>query len=433
MIAGKKISLITLGCPKNEADSDVLAGLLKQGNPTFVSDPEQADIILINTCGFIEDAKQESINTILEVGEVKKHNPNARLYVWGCLSQRYKEEIKQEFPEVDGFFGVEPFEEMGRHFLGNFHWQESCYQNRILSTPSHTAYLKIADGCNHQCTFCAIPTFKGSNHSRSMQSVVDEARMLADQGARELHLVAQDTTAYGLDLGPDVRLPALLESLCRIDGIDWIRILYAHPLHVNTALMDVMASEEKICSYLDMPLQHASDAMLKAMGRGHGRKDVLRLIDTLRSRIPRLVLRTAFILGFPGETDDDYQSLLDLVQTVRFERLGAFLYSAEEGTPAFALKHTVKRDVAIERYNLLMDMQQTISEEKNAQYENQIVQVLVDGFDEDQDCYFGRTSGDALDVDQTVWIQGDAHIGQIEKVKIEFSSAYDLEGRVYQP
>ena len=432
MTEKKKISLITLGCPKNEVDTDVLSGVLKE-QYAIIDDAEQADIIFINTCGFIEDAKQESIDTILQAGELKKGNPNLQIYVWGCLSERYKDEIKQEFPEVDGFFGVEPFTEMGQTFLGKqFEWQTHYFNQRGLSTPSHTAYLKVSDGCQHQCTFCAIPLFKGKTRSRTIQSLTDEAKALADQGVRELHLVAQDTTSYGLDLG-QIGLSDLLESLTQIHGIDWIRILYAHPLHVDERLIQTMAGDPKICHYLDMPLQHASDAMLKAMGRGHNRDMMVELIAMMRQYMPDIVLRTAFILGFPGETADDFDILMDFIQDIRFDRMGAFVYSAEEGTAAFNMGPEVKRKVAEERYNILMAEQQVISEGKNAALEDNVMDVLVDGFDKEQNCYYGRTYGDALDVDQLVWIQGKAHVGKIEKVRINTSSAYDLEGYLDKP
>ena len=429
----EKVALVTLGCPKNEVDSGVLAGELVRGGMRLVEDVEEADIILVNTCGFIEEAKRESIEAILRAVELKKNGRDRKVYVWGCLSERYRGEIEKEIPEVDGYFGVEPYREMGRFFFGpSYRWSEEALNRRVLSTPSHTAYLKIGDGCDHECTFCAIPLIKGKYRSRSVESIVDEAAVLAGRGVKELILIAQDTTAYGSDLGEGTHLVGLLKRLVSVEGIRWIRIMYGHPAHVTDELMELISGEKKICRYLDLPLQHVSDEILKAMGRSPSKKRIQRLINTLRNRIPGLTLRTTFVVGFPGETDRMFQELLDFVQETRFERLGAFVFSPEEGTNAFEFKPRIPQRIAEERYRVLMEVQQEISRERNRSLESKILPILVDGYDSDQGLFFGRGEGDGIDVDQRVWIRGKVPVGEIVPVRIEGSSAYDLMGKVAQ-
>jgi ribosomal protein S12 methylthiotransferase len=443
----QKIALITLGCPKNQVDSEVLAGELRRGGAEFVGDPRNADTILINTCGFVADAKSESIEAILDAVRLRKNgrrsrsgsrprgemNPgNARgprVVVWGCLSERYKDEIRRELPEVDAFFGIEPFKDIGRYILGDgYRWSQKAFCGREPSTLPHTAYLKIADGCDHRCTFCAIPSFKGKYRSRSIPGLVREAEALAGRGVKELILIAQDTTAYGRDLEDGSDLVRLLKKLVRIGGIEWIRILYGHPAHLNDALIDTVAGEPRICKTLDLPLQHISDPMLKAMGRGMSGASTERLITRLRNRIPGLVLRTAFIVGFPGETEAMFGELLDFIRRTRFERLGAFEYSPEEGTRAFGLKGAVRKPTAHRRYRMLMEAQQEIAEGINRTLVSKIVPVIVDGLDPSRRLAFGRTQGDSPDIDQAVWIQGRVRPGDIVPVRIEGYSAYDLAG-----
>ena len=427
---GRRVAMVTLGCPKNQVDSEVLAGQLMKGGMTLVGDMEEADMILINTCGFIEKAKKESISSILEAVSLKENGRDKKVYVWGCLSERYPDQIRKEIPEADGYFGVEPYEDIGRMLLGRtYQWYTEAYGHRILSTPSHTAYLKIADGCDHRCTFCAIPGFKGKYRSREVKSLVAEARVLAEKGIKELTLVAQDTTAYGSDFTDGTTLVTLLSELVSVKGIEWIRIMYAHPSHLMENIIEFMAEEEKICRYLDVPLQHISDSVLKAMGRGMNSVSIRTLVDTLRERIPGLVLRTTFIVGFPGETDEDFDELLDFVRTVRFERLGVFVFSPEEGTEAFQMHSTIPLPVAEERYRILMETQQGVSRKINRSLESKTLYVIVDGYDENQNLHYGRSEGDALDVDQTVWIRGVVRVGDIVPVQIEASSAYDLMGQ----
>lgn len=426
IFSSKNVILITLGCPKNQADSDVLAGNLESAGIRLVDDAVDADTIVINTCGFIEDAKAESIETILEATRFKKSDPAKKVFVWGCLSARYEAQIKQEIPEVDGYFGVESFPEIIQTLTGSTQPIDS--RKRSESELKHSAYLKIADGCDHSCTFCAIPLFKGKYRSRPVDELVEEAKALSDRGVRELILVAQDSTAYGRDRMGGADLTKLLRKLTPIPGIDWIRLMYAHPLHVTDELIRVMAQEDKICKYLDLPLQHIVDPLLKAMKRGIDRAKTESLIHRLREGITGLTLRTAFILGFPGETEPHFEQLLSFVRETEFERLGAFIYSSEEGTAAFSLSGVPDRSVAEQRYNELMDIQQDISEAKNADLLDKKIAVLVDGYDSDQSLYYGRTEGDAPDVDQTVWIEGHADVGHIQKIKIVTTSAYDLVG-----
>ncbi|HDQ44717.1 MAG TPA: 30S ribosomal protein S12 methylthiotransferase RimO [bacterium] len=421
----KKVTLITLGCPKNQADSEVLAGQLRDDGFILVSDAGDADVILINTCGFIEDAKAESIETILQAVRYKENDPSREVYVWGCLSERYRGEIEKEIPEADGYFGVEPFLEIRKRLTGR---ERPCDPaRRIPPDPTHTAYLKISDGCDHRCTFCAIPLFKGAYKSRPLPGLLEEARALAAQGVKELVLVAQDTTAYGRDLGDGTDLVRLIRGLVPIAGIAWIRILYAHPAHVTDELIRVMAEEEKVCKYLDLPLQHISDLLLGRMGRGMTRAATEALIRKLRDGIPDLTLRTAFIVGFPGETDRHFEELLHFTETARFERLGAFVYSPEEGTQAFGYPAPSRED-AEARYNALMEIQQSVSEEINEGCVGRILSVLIDGKENDT-LFYGRTQGDAPEIDQTVWIENESRPGDIVSVRIHTASAYDLEGR----
>jgi len=427
----KKAALVTLGCPKNQVDSEVLAGELVKGGLTLVGRVEDADLIFINTCAFIDEAKQESVDAILQAVEFKKKGKGTKVYAWGCLPQRYREDLKLEIPELDGLFGVEPYEEIGRFLSnGSYRWSSEAFKRRILSTPPHMAYLKIADGCDHRCTFCAIPGIKGRYRSRTVNSLVEEAAALADKGVKELILIAQDTTAYGLDLEDGSRLIPLLEKLVSVEGIRWIRLLYSHPAHLTEEIIEFMANEEKICRYIDLPLQHISDEMLRRMGRGMGSSAIMKLIHRLRTKIPGLVLRTAFIVGFPGETDAMFEELLDFVRETRFQRMGAFIFSSQEGTEAHSLRQCIPKRVVEERYRRLMEVQQDIASQLNRRLESAEIPVIVDGYDADQDLSFGRSEGDAPDIDQTVWIKGNVRVGDIVRVRVEASSAYDLVGRV---
>jgi len=425
----KRVLLVTLGCPKNEVDTDVLGGILKTNGLHLVNNSDEADIILINTCGFIESAKQESIDTILEAVELKKEKKDLKVYVWGCLTERYKHEIRNQIPEVDGFWGVEPFREISKFFLGSqFIYNPHNWQTRMISNYRHTAYIKIADGCNHNCSFCIIPAIKGDFKSRDLTDIIAEAHMLSEKGVKELHLVAQDTTAYGVDLLYEADLSRLLKELKNIEGLEWIRILYAYPDSVTDKLIQIIADEPKVCSYLDIPLQHISNRILKSMGRNPDTKNIRTLLDKLRNRIPDLTLRTSFIVGFPGETENDFQELINFIEEMRFNRVGCFVFSPEKGTKAFNYSNQVDEKEAVSRYNRLMDVQYEISNELNNSYIDKIIQVIIDGYDEDNGMYYGRSEGDGLEIDQTVWVRGGVDIGEFYNVKIDHSSAYDLEG-----
>lgn len=435
----RKVAIITLGCPKNQVDSEVLAGELRRHGAVLTADPEEADDICVNTCGFIRDAKQESIDAILEAVRVRDRAGRSgaarpRVAVWGCLSERYRDALPLEIPEVDAYFGVEPFRSLGRYIIGDrYRWSEAGRRGRVLSTPPHTAYLKIADGCDHSCSFCAIPLFKGKARSRPQAGLVREAESLADRGVKELVLIAQDTTAYGRDLGGKASLARLLKRLVRIRGIEWIRVLYGHPAHVDDALIDTLAGEPKICKYLDLPLQHVSDPVLKAMGRGMTKAAVVRLIETLRALVPGLTLRTAFITGFPGETESRFQELARFVREVRFERVGVFAFSPEEGTRAASLRPAVPAATAKRRADALMRIQKTLSSEYHRSLRGKVLPVLVDGTDRRRGLRVGRTQGDAPEIDAAVWVRGRAVPGRIVPVRIEASSAYDLTGTVVSP
>lgn len=422
------MALVTLGCPKNEVDSEVLAGQLKGDGFLLCSRPDEADVILVNTCGFIESAKKESIETVLDLLRLKENGQNPEIYVWGCLSERYQTELPGEIPEADGFFGVEAFTQIRSALSRTTNLSDAPAGSRILSTPPHTAYLKISEGCSHQCTFCAIPLFKGKYRSRPISDLVQETQTLANQGVREISLIAQDTTAYGMDFNDSTRLTDLLHQLVKVDGLEWIRIMYAHPLHVGDDLIQIMSEEQKICKYLDMPLQHIHTPILKQMGRGMQREEIEDLIGKLRSRIPDLTLRTAFIVGFPGETEPAFEELLQFVRATRFERLGAFVYSPEEGTPAFNFRPFPKKEIAEDRYHQIMMAQQKISLEINQALVGRTIQVLVDEYDEGQNLFAGRTQGDALEIDQTVWIRGECQTGLMAPVSVQNADAYDLIG-----
>jgi len=422
----RKAAVVTLGCPKNDVDSEILAGQLVRSGIELVVEPRDADVIYINTCGFIEAAKRESIDTIFNILELKKQDPAKKIYVWGCLAQRYGKELAETIPEVDGYFGVEPFQEMlARTSDPDSVWDDGAFKDRVLSTPPHTAYLKIADGCSHECTFCAIPLIKGPYRSRPMQSLWSEAESLVRKGIKELILIAQDTGGYGMDLkGGD--LVALLKGLVAMPGLSWIRMMYLHPSHIHEDLLALMEDEEKICRYVDIPLQHIDDTVLKAMRRPGNGAQIRKLIGRLR-KIPDISLRTAFIVGFPGETDRAFQTLLDFVQETRFERLGAFVFSPEEGTAAYTPDFDCK--IGESRYHRLMETQQPISLQINQGLVGRTLPVLIDGRDGKGKLFFGRTQGDAPEIDQTVRVKGAAETGEIVRVRITSASAYDLEGR----
>ncbi len=430
----KKINVITLGCSKNTVDSEHLAAQLADAGYEIVfdSDRTRSDVVVINTCGFIGDAKKESIDTILAAAAAKQQGLVGELFVIGCLSERYADELRAELPEVDDFFGVKNWEQIVER-LGARHRRE-LETRRMLSTPSHYAYLKIAEGCDRMCGYCAIPLIRGRYVSRPIEELVEEATALAESGVRELIVIAQDTTCYGIDLYGRRALAELLERLCRIDKIRRIRLHYASPTDFTDELIDTMAREKKICRYIDLPFQHISDSQLAAMKRNHTSAEAYALVDRLRERIPGIALRTTLMVGYPGESEADFEELMQFVSRVRFERLGVFAYCEEEGTySARRLKDDVPEDVKQERLDRIMRLQERISLESNAARIGATMPVMIDSHEGDY--YIGRTEFDSPEVDGEVLVQAGGRRlrrGCIYDVRITDAEDYDLYGSVIE-
>lgn len=431
----KKINVITLGCSKNTVDSEhLMAQLAAAGYKlSFDSDRTDAKVVVINTCGFIGDAKQESIDTILSAVAAKEAGLIERLFVIGCLSERYADELREEIPEVDEYFGVKNWAEIAAA-LGAEHKTE-LETERVLTTPSHYAYLKIAEGCNWLCGYCAIPLIRGKHESVPMEQILKEARTLAERGVKELMVIAQDTTYYGIDLYGRRRLGELLTELCRIEGIEWIRLHYAYPAAFPDDVIEVMAREPKICKYLDIPFQHISDNMLTAMKRRHTKAEAMELIRRLREQVPDIALRTTLMVGYPGETEADVDELEAFVREVRFERLGVFTYSEEEGTySAKHLKDDIPEEEKQRRADRIMLAQADIAEEGNSRYEGRTLRVIVDA--REGDYYIARSEYDSPEVDQVIMIPAELRQlrrGRFYDVRITDSEGYDLYGEVIAP
>lgn len=431
----KKINVITLGCSKNTVDSEHLMARLAAAGYSVVWDSDRTDArtVVINTCGFIGDAKQESIEMILRAAAAKQAGKIDRLFVIGCLSERYADELRHEIPEVDDYFGARTWDGIIRALGAS---QDPALETeRLLSTPRHYAYLKISEGCNWMCGYCAIPLIRGRHVSVPMETLEEEARKLAAAGVRELIVIAQDTTYYGIDLYGERRLAELLRRLCRIDGIEWIRLHYAYPAAFPDDVIEVMASEPKICKYLDIPFQHISDAQLAAMHRRHTKAEALALITRLRAAIPDLALRTTLLVGYPGETEADFAELMEFVRDVRFERLGVFAYSEEEGTfSARELHDDVPDEVKQQRVERIMELQHTISLENNLRRVGRIERVIIDS--RQGDFYVGRTQYDSPEVDQEILIPAAERRllrGHFYEVRIDRGADYDLYGHVEAP
>jgi ribosomal protein S12 methylthiotransferase len=431
----KKINVITLGCSKNTVDSEHLMARLAAAGYSVVWDSDRTDArtVVINTCGFIGDAKQESIEMILRAAAAKQAGKIDRLFVIGCLSERYADELRHEIPEVDDYFGARTWDGIIRALGAS---QDPALETeRLLSTPRHYAYLKISEGCNWMCGYCAIPLIRGHHVSVPMETLEEEARKLAAAGVRELIVIAQDTTYYGIDLYGERRLAELLRRLCRIDGIEWIRLHYAYPAAFPDDVIGVMASEPKICKYLDIPFQHISDAQLAAMHRRHTKAEALALIARLRAAIPDLALRTTLLVGYPGETEADFAELMEFVRDVRFERLGVFAYSEEEGTfSARELHDDVPDEVKQQRVERIMELQHTISLENNLRRVGRIERVIIDS--RQGDFYVGRTQYDSPEVDQEILIPAAERRllrGHFYEVRIDRGADYDLYGHVEAP
>lgn len=428
-----KVNIITLGCSKNMVDSEVLSGQLQAGNVDVVHESGRRDhnIVIVNTCGFIDKAKEESVNTILDQVALKQRGRLDKVYVTGCLSQRYRDDLEQSIPEVDAWFGTMELPLILKKF--EIDYKSELIGERLLATPQHYAYMKIAEGCNRTCAFCAIPLMRGAHTSRSMEDLVREAETLARRGVKEIMLIAQELTYYGLDLYKKRMLPDLLKRLSDIPGIEWIRLHYAYPHKFPMEILEVMKERANICNYLDMPLQHAADAMLKAMRRQITRAEMEDLIVAIREMVPGICLRTTLITGFPGETPDDVEELKSFLERQRFDRVGIFTYSHEESTPAFGLEDTISADEKQRRAEDIMAVQQDISLEKNKEKIGQTFKVLVDKKEAGR--YLGRTEFDSVEVDNEVIIQGGGKlkVGEFINVKITRAYDYDLEGEVVQP
>jgi len=425
-----KVNIITLGCSKNLVDSEVLSGQLAANDIRVVHENKKLDhnIVVVNTCGFIDKAKEESVNTILEQVELKRQGQLDKVYVTGCLSQRYREDLALEIPEVDDWFGTLELPLMLERF--NADYKKDLLGERLLATPQHYAYLKISEGCNRTCTFCAIPLMRGGHISKSIEEIVTEAKHLVSRGVKEIMLIGQELTYYGLDLYKKRALPELLKHLSDVPGLEWIRLHYAYPSKFPLEILDVMRERPNICNYLDMPLQHASDNMLLAMRRQITRAEMTDLIGAIRDKVPGICLRTTLIAGFPGETKDDVAQLASFLEEIRFDRVGIFTYSHEENTGAYALKDNVPAREKQRRAQELMEVQQEISYEKNQEKIGQTFKVLVDKKEAGR--YLGRTEFDSVEVDNEVVIQSEQPLTIGEFVNVEITNAYDydLEGKV---
>jgi ribosomal protein S12 methylthiotransferase len=442
------VYLESLGCAKNLVDSEIIAGQLNKTGYGFTTSAEDADIIIVNTCAFIEDAVQEAFDTIHRLATLKQKGNCRTLVVAGCLPQRYGNKLtakSNDLIQVDLFVGVGEFHNIAQLLEetskdpapgGNLHLEGDAFlpdhtTPRIRATAPHTAYLKIAEGCSHNCSFCTIPAIKGPYRSRKPESVIAEGQMLAESGVKELNLIAQDTTAYGYDLPGKTDLGYLLKHLSRDSGLEWIRILYGHPKHLSQDILTVMGEEEKVCSYIDLPLQHISNAVLGKMGRRTKASMIKKLVGQMRRIIPDLWLRTTFIVGFPGESEDDFRLLLDFVNQIEFEHLGAFKYSDEEGTKAYGMKNKVQRQIIEDRFHQLMSAQSLISLHKNQALIGTTQKVLIEGVDSTSGILTGRTSFQAPDIDGIVFItKGSAPSGALVEVTITDAAAYDLFGEI---
>ena len=439
----KKILFISLGCDKNLVDSEVMLGILADRGFEMTDTEDDADIIIINTCCFINDAKEESINTILEMAEYKKTGPCKALIVTGCLAQRYKQEIVDEIPEVDAVIGTSKYDEIfdavdqalkGSHFLDvdDLDRLPSVPGKRILTTGGHYAHLKIAEGCDKHCTYCIIPKIRGNYRSVPMEQLLAEAASLAEQGVKELILVAQETTLYGVDLYGKKSLHIRLKELAKIKGIRWIRILYCYPEEIYPELIETIKNEKKVCHYLDMPIQHASDAILKRMGRRTTKAQLKETVSLLRKEIPDIVLRTTLIAGFPGETQEQHEELMEFVDEMEFERLGVFAYSPEENTPAASMPDQIPEEIKEERRDAILELQQEIAFDKAADMVGRTLYAMIEGKVADEPAYVARTYADSPDIDGYVFVNTSEMLmsGDFVKVKITGSAEYDLIGEL---
>lgn len=440
-----KILFISLGCDKNLVDSEMMLGMLNEKGFTFTDDEEEADVVVVNTCCFIGDAKEESINTLLEMGQLRRQGRIRALIAAGCLAQRYREEIQKEIPEVDAVIGttaadkiVAAVEEVlageSRNYFADINKKPAEGAKRIVTTGGHFAYLKIAEGCDKHCTYCIIPKVRGSYRSVPMEELLRQAKELADGGVKELILVAQETTLYGVDLYGEKCLPKLLRALARTEGIVWLRILYCYPEEITEELIRTIKEEPKVCHYLDIPVQHASDRILRRMGRRTDKEQLRRTIKRLREAIPDICLRTTLITGFPGETEEDFEELAEFVDEMEFDRLGVFPYSQEEDTPAADMPDQIVEEIKERRRDEIMELQQEIAFEKAGECVGKVLEVMVEGKAVDEEVYVTRTYRDAPGVDGYLFLESSAQLntGDFLKVLVTDSNEYDLVGEIYQ-
>lgn len=436
-----KIGMVSLGCAKNQSDAEIMLGILLEDGCTIVDDPAEAEVIVVNTCGFIESAKRESIDALLEMAQYKEGKCRL-LIASGCLAERYSDEIIKEIPEVDAVVGTGDYDRIADAIKQAFEGDKPviCGHRdrtpeerlpRILTTPPYTAYLKIADGCDNNCTYCAIPKIRGHFRSRKIGDIVSEAEELAQNGVKELILIAQDTTRYGVDLYGEYSLDKLLRELVKIDKIEWIRVHYYYTEAITDLLIDTMAENDKICNYIDMPIQHINNTVLRRMARRTTREETIEKIRKIREKMPDCIIRTSIIAGFPGETEDQFEELYEFVKETRFDRMGVFAYSQEEGTPAASFENQIDEDVKQERLDRLMTLQQGISLELNREKIGSVIDVLVEGYDADNYLFYGRSRGDSIDVDGKVYFgtEDEVEAGDIVRVKILDADEYDLTGQ----
>lgn len=438
------VGLISLGCPKNQVDAEHMLAALDEAGFEIVDYVDGCDAVIVNTCGFIDDAKKEAIENILDMADLKKEGVIGSIIVTGCLAQRYKEEILSEIPEVDTVVGIGANGDIVNIVKNTIEGNGASVfppqcdlpldAQRILTTPSYWAYIKIAEGCSNCCTYCTIPSIRGAMRSRQIESIVEEARQLAEIGVKELIVVAQDTTAYGIDIYGEYKLPELLRQLCAIDGIEWIRLLYCYPDKITDELIDTMASEEKILNYIDLPLQHCNDAILKAMNRKGTKEQIVTVVNKLREKMHDVVIRTTFITGFPGEGEDEFEELAVFVNEMEFDRVGCFAFSAQEGTPAADMENQIEEDVKVRRGEIIMNDQYLIMSEKNNEKIGNTYDVLVEGYDPYTDTYFGRTYMDAPDIDSQIHFSADGEYdeGDFASVEVLGVNEYDLIGKAVE-
>ena len=442
MAKGYKVGMISLGCPKNQVDGEALLAKLAAAGYQIVNEIENSDVMIVNTCGFIEDAKREAIDTILEVAQYKEAGVISALVVTGCLAERYQDEILKEMPEVDAVIGIGANADIVKVCdkalcgIQTSNFPNKCYlpidDERLLSTPSHWAYLKIAEGCDNRCSYCAIPGIRGKFRSRKIESVVVEAKSLVNRGVKEIILVAQDTTKYGQDLYGEYSLDKLLKELVKIDGLEWIRLFYCYPQRITDSLIDVIANEEKVCNYIDIPLQHSDTTVLKNMNRVGDGNDYRVLLDKMRKAIPDLALRTTFMVGFPGETDEQFENLCDFVKDMKFDKMGCFTFSPEEDTPAFDMDNQIDEDVKKRRQEVLMNAQYSITEASNKSRVGNVYKVIIDSFADGK--YTGRSYMDSPEIDSGIIFTSNKklNIGDFVNVKITDFDGYDLIGEHYE-